>query len=148
MRINFKLSTAYRTTRKLKGWITPNFGHPPSPRGPPQHPASCQTQANADENPKTYLLEGKAYPVTGWLKLHFGCCQGQKERQEGHRKAIVEPGLYVEGLAHVQGDARVVHNRLDQRRIGRSEDGTHDGCLPEGEIGQHQRRLCRVAGGS
>jgi hypothetical protein len=71
--------------------------------------------------------------------LLFGFCQGQKERQEGDRQAVVEPGLDVEGLADAYRDARVAYDRLAQRRVGRREDGTYDCCFPEREVGEQQR---------
>lgn len=70
----------------------------------------------------------------------FGPCQAQEERQKGYGETVVEPGLDAQGLANADRDARVAHHGLAKRGVGGSEDYSHDGRLPEGEIGEHQRR--------
>ena len=102
---------------------------------PPARP-----NAHANENPETHLLQGEAYPDACGQVLLLGLCQGQEERQKGYGEAVVEPGLDVQGLANAGRDARVAHHRLAKRGVGGGEDDSHDGRLPEGEIGEHQRR--------
>ena len=126
------------STRSASRWK--GVGHPPTLRSLTYEPAPHKAYAYADENPKAHLLQGEAYPVACGLKLLFGHRQGQEERQEGHRQAVVEPGLDVQGLAYADWDAGIVHDRLPERSVGRREDGTYDGCLPESQIRKQQRR--------
>ena len=113
--------------------------HPPSLRSPPHEPAPCQADADADESAEAYLLQGETYPEVRGQALRFHR-QDQEQRQEGHREAVVEPGLDVQGLAYAGRDARVAHHRLPKRGVGRGEHRPYDRRLPEGEIGELQRR--------
>jgi hypothetical protein len=72
--------------------------------------------------------------------LLVGLCQDQEECQERNREAIVETGFDVQCLAHLNRDPRVIHHRLAQCCVRGREHGAHDGGLPDGEIGEQQRR--------
>jgi hypothetical protein len=108
-------------------------GHPRSPRGPAHEPAPCQANADADEDAESYLLQGEAYPEVRGQALLFHR-HDQEQRKKGHREAVVEPGLDVQGLADADRDARVAHHRLPERSVGRGEHRPDYRCLPEGEI--------------
>ena len=93
-----------------------------------EHDDGCgrRARARADEGAVAELLDHERERAmrAGEPGLRGG--DRQRDREDRHADAVVEPALDVEALTHQRGQGRQGHDGLAERGIGRSEDHGED----------------------
>ncbi len=80
--------------------------------------------------------------TSGDLRFHVGHRDGREQQRDAD--AVVEPALHVESLADPPRDARLGHDRLPERGVGRREDHGQDDGFLEAQLTEDPHRRERA----
>ena len=96
------------------------------------------------EHPVADLLEQQrgGTAAIGDLRFHVGRRDGREQQRDAD--AVVEPALHVESLADPPRDARLGHDRLPERGIGRRQDHGQDDGFLDGQLTEDPSRRERA----
>ena len=93
----------------------------------------------APQDAVTDLLDqqrGRA-PATADVRFHVG--ERNRGEQERDADAVVQPALDIQPLPDPRRHARLDHDRLPERRVGRSQDDRENHRLLDGQLPEHRR---------
>ena len=111
--------------------LEPVLRHEPPRLGEAQDERSDGAGSDAADDAVADLLRHDACRCSATDHLLFRLCDGQRNEEQRHADAVVEPALDVQALADARGQTLVGDDRLPQRRIRRSEDdGQHERLGP------------------